>query len=162
MALFKKIIFITFTLSVLVSFSQCSSTKKLQNSTPFEIGKVYYQNWFSGVEGGGSGTNLYIPIIANSNNIMLDSAYFRGDQVKLEFKNDTLFIGHFKKSINKKPDIIMSSEPFAEYRNQVPKLQNRIPFELKEDECVISYNFKNKTRYFKINKVIEKEPKHYR
>jgi len=145
-----------------ISFSQCSSTKKLQNSTPFEIGNAYYQNWFSGVKGGGSGTNLYIPIISNPNNIMLDSAYFRGNQVKLEFKNDTIFIGHLKKSTNKKPDIIMSSEPFAEYGNQVPELHKRIHFELKEGECVISYNFKNKTRYFKINKVIEKEPKHYR
>ena len=33
----------------------------------------------------------------------------------------------------------MSSDPYAEYGNQVPKLEKPIPFNLKENECVISY-----------------------
>ena len=83
-------------LLVMASFSKCSTTKKLQNSAPFEIGEVYYQYWTAGVKGGGSGFNLFIPIESSSIDITLDSVYFRGEQSKLESTDQTLFVGHFK------------------------------------------------------------------
>jgi len=147
---------------VLVSLLQCSSVKKLQNNVPFKIGKVYYQDWVSGVQGGGSGTNLFIQILSNPSNVVLDSACFMEKIVKLEFKNDSTFIGRFKKETNQKRDIIMSNEPYAEYGNQVPKIRKKTFFDLNTDECIISYNIKNKIGYFKIDNVVKKESIQYR
>ena len=162
MKLLKNILSLLLLSFALTSLLQCSSSKKLQNNVPFKIGKVYYQDWFSGVKGGGSGTNLFIPILSNSGNVVPDSVYFRGKGVKLEFKDDSIFIGRFIKETTQKSDIIMSNEPFAEYGNQVPKIRKKMPFELSEEECIISYYIKNKTVYFKIDNVIKKESVQYR
>lgn len=157
----KKIVFFLFIPVFMMSFSQCGSTKKFQEEVPLEIGQVSYQNWVAGVEGGGSGVNLFIPIVSNSNNIILDSVYFKGKQAKLELKNQSLFVGRFKNAANQKKDIVMSSDRIAEYKNPIPKIPKKIPFELKDNECVISYLEKNKIKYFKIEGIVKKESKHY-
>lgn len=145
----------------MVSFSNCASTQQLEKLEPLTIGDVYYQNWVAGVKGGGSGFNIFIPISDNANNIMLDSVYFKGKKAKLEFNNNTVFIGRFKTTANKKQDIIMSNEPYAEYGNKVPELPQKTPFELNDTECVVSYLEGNKTKYFKIEGIVRKESKLY-
>ncbi len=50
----------------------------------------------------------------------------------------------------------MSNEPNAEYGNPIPKIKEKLPFALKENDCVISYKESDKTKYFKIEKIIEK------
>lgn len=148
-------------LFIIVSFSQCASTLKLQDNLPIEIDEVYYQTWVAGVKGGGSGINVFIPMESNSNTILLDSMYFRGKSTKIEYANDTLAIGRFKTKANQKQDIIMSNEPYAEYANKVPEIPEKIPFELKDDECIVSYLEKNKTKYFKIKGIVKKESTPY-
>lgn len=133
---------------MMVSFYHCSSSKRLQNKLPFEIHEAYYQE-------SNSGTNVYISIKSNPNNIILDSIYFKGKQVKLGQENN-LFVGRFASSIIQKQDIIMSNEPYAEYGNKVPKLPEKLPFELKDNECVLSYKEDNSIKYFKIKNVIQK------
>ena len=88
----------------------------------------------------------------------LDSVFFRGKAIKLETKaqNKSLYIGRFLSSTNQKSDIIMSNEPYAEYGNKMPKRSKKFPFELNENECVISYKQDNKTKYFKIGNIVEK------
>ncbi len=141
----------------MISFSQCSSAQKFQESTPFKIGDVYFQKWVAGVEGGGSGVNLFIPTEESS--IKLDSVYFRGKATKLESKTEDglLYIGRFKSKFNKKQDIILSDEPYAEYGNTVPEIPKKIPFELMPTECVISYRVNDSMQYFKIENIIEKQ-----
>ena len=141
----------------MASFSQCSSAKKIQEEAPLALGQVYCQSWIAGIEGGGAGLNIYIPTVNSS--VELDSVYFRGKTAKLEIKslNQTIYIGRFISDLNKKKDIVMSSEPNAEYGNEMPKITQKVPFELKENECVISYKDGNTTKYFKIDNVIEKE-----
>ena len=152
---------VTLLLFVMLGFSQCSSTKKLQAEAPLTIGKVYYQVWIAGIEGGGSGLNIFIP--AKNTSIVLDSVYFRGKAAKLETKpiDKSLYIGRFISQSNKRQDIIMSSDAKAEYGNKPPIIYKQIPFELKDDECVISYIEGNKAKYFKIVNVVEKASKHY-
>jgi hypothetical protein len=140
-----------------IILSQCTSTRKVQTNMPLEIGKAYYQNWIAGIEGGGSGINLYIPITSNVNHIELDSVYFQNKVTKLELTNKKLAIGHFKTNPNQKKDIIMSNEPYAEYGNQVPGFDKKIPFELKGNQCVISYIERSKTKYFMIDSIIKKQ-----
>jgi hypothetical protein len=70
-------------------------------------------------------------------------------------------VGRFNSNINQKEDIIMSREPLAEYGNKPPRLETEIPFDLKENQCVISYKNGEKTQYYKIENIVEKQPEHY-
>lgn len=157
MKLLRSILFLTFMFFIMATFSQCGVTYKLETKAPLTIGDVYYQHWVAGTQGGGSGINIFIPIISNPKNIMLDSVYFQGKQAKLEYINNNIFIGRFDSAINQKKDIIMSSEPHAEYGNTVPKIPKKPRFQLLEDECVVSYKIANKVKYFKIEKINKKE-----
>lgn len=151
MKLFKKTASFIVMLVLALSFIKCKSIQKLNNNMPLEIGQTYYQNSTEG----DFGIILYIPIITNPNHIVLDSVYFHGRQTKLEISRETLAIGRFKLPAQKK-DFIMSSDPYAEYGNQVPKLEKRIPFNLKETECMISYKEGKAVKYFKIDNIIKK------
>mgnify|MGYP006945858782 CR=1 FL=1 len=145
----------------MTSFSQCSSAKKLQETTPINLGEVYYQSWVAGVRGGGSGVNVFIPIESNPNNIELDSIYFKGQKSKLEITNSKLAIGRFLTDANQMEDVIMSIEPQAEYGNKAPELPKKAPFELKEDQCVISYKQGKTIKYYKILNMIRKQSVNY-
>ncbi|MGC1206022.1 MAG: hypothetical protein WA839_14195 [Flavobacteriaceae bacterium] len=159
MELFKSIFFTTALLFVLATFSQCAGGKQFDNKLPFEVGGVYYQQWVSGVEGGVK--DIVIPITSNSKKIKLDSVYFHKKQAKLEYLNNGFYVGRFEYETDQKTDIIMSNEPYAEYGNQVPKLPKKPRFQLKEDECLVSYKVGNKTKYFKISGIIKKEYLNY-
>ncbi len=155
----KKIISITILPLIMFSFSQCSSQKKLQQDAPVKLQEVYCQGWVAGVKGGGAGMNIFIPVDAVLNKkVKLDSVYFRGKAARLETKpqNESLYIGRFMSNDNKSRDLIMSSDSKNEYGNKMPVIPAKTPFELKDDECAVSYKDGNKTKYFKIENVIEK------
>ena len=152
----KTLSFSILMLLVMASFSQCSSTKELQDRSPTELGQVYFQKWIAGVEGGGSGLNLMIPI--KENRMSLDSVYFRGKRAKLEFQEaQMLYIGRFLDNFNKPKDMVMSGDKNAEYGNRVPEIQGKIPFDLKDNECVISFKEEGTMKYFKVEDIVEKE-----
>jgi hypothetical protein len=158
---FKSLLFVILVMSL---FTNCSSAQKLQKNSPIIFGEVYYQSWVAGVEGGGSGINLFIPITKEvPQSIQLDSVYFRGKISKLEATNGelTLFVGRFLSEFNHKQDIIMNSDSNEEYGNQAPILQNKTPFDLKDSECVVSYIHGTKTKYFKIENIIQKQSEYY-
>lgn len=161
----KHLAFLIIGSIIMTSFSQCSSSKKTQSKPPIEFGNIYYQSWVAGIEGGGSGINIFIPIKKEiQEGIELDSVYFRGKAAKLEVKpNDKmLYIGYFKTGFNTmKPDIVMSSDSKEEYGNQLPKIEVKIPFDLKKDECVVGYQYLNKYLYYKIENIIEKQAQHF-
>lgn len=142
---------------IVIVISQCSIAQKMQTSLPFLIGDVYYQNWVSGVKEGGSGTNIYIQIVSSTKQIELDSVYFQGKVTKLELTNNMIGIGRFNSNTKSKNDIILSNEPYAEYGNKVPELIKKIPFDLNENQCVISYKEGNQIKYFKIDNIRKKE-----
>jgi hypothetical protein len=155
----KYIISIALLSFVILGFSQCSTTKELQEKAPTTIGKVYVQKWVAGIEEGGSGLYIFIPVSDAS--ITLDSVYFRGRATKLsvKYQNKNMYVGNFINPSKQKHDIIMSGDPKAEYGNKSPILEKQkpIPFELKDDECVISYIEGKKTKYFKIGNIVEKQ-----
>jgi hypothetical protein len=142
---------------VIIFISQCSSTKKLQTKLSLKIGDVYYQSWVSGIKNAGSGTNIYIEITSNPKQFEFDSVYFQGKSAKLEFFSNTSLIGKFNSNINSKKDMVMSNEPYAEYGNKVPKISKQTPFDLKDNQCVISYKDANKIKYLVIDNVRKKE-----
>lgn len=157
MKLISNIVFFLLIGAGILLFSNCSSAQKMETKLPLSLGEVYAQKWIAGVKGGGSGVNVFIKILNNPNNIELDSIFFQGKSSKLFLINETQAIGRFKSDINQQKDVIMSNEPYAEYGNQVKKIPNKPKFELKENECVISYIENVQTKYFKIENIRKKE-----
>lgn len=155
----KNLLVIYLNFIMLLSFAQCKSVYEMEEKSYIEIGKAYYQNWVSGIPDGGSGVNLYIPIIENPRLVELDSVYFRGRKSSLEMVNDNLSVARF--NYYKKKDMIMSNEPYAEYGNEAPKFPQKSKLDLKDDECVISYSENNKTEYLKLEGIAEKETLYY-
>ncbi len=156
MKTFKSINTVLLLAFILFGFSQCSSTKKMQTEAPTAIGKVYFQKWVAGIKGGGSGLNIYIPV--GDPSIKMDSVYFRGKSTKLtpKYEEENIFVGKFISTHNQEVDLVMNSDPKAEYGNKKIIEEVKLPFELKDSDCVISYKEGNKTKYFKIENVVEK------
>lgn len=161
MKILNRISFLVVMLVLTASFSQCSSAQKLQERAPTQFGDVYCQSWTAGVQGGGSGINIFIPTLDNT--VVFDSVYFRGKATKLEVKpnNKQLYIGRFITDTNQPKDIILSSDSSEEYENQMPKKQQTIPFDLKDDECIVSYIKDEQILYYKITNIEQKEPINY-
>ena len=149
---------------IMASLSHCSSAQKLQKEPPVNIIQAYYQSWVAGIQGGGSGINLFIEVEDYSKTrIQFDSVYFNGRASKIEIKpgNANLLVGRFSSSSNQKQDIIMSNKPHEEYGNKPPVKPSVAPFDLKKNECVISYSENNKKRYFKIVGIEESRTVYY-
>ncbi len=148
-------------LALSTTMINCSSAQKLQKEAPAQFGEVYFQKWTAGVEGGGSGLNVFIPITKGT--IELDSIYFRDNVAKLETKpqDPSVFIGRFSTDFNKAKDLILSSDMQEEAKNKLPVKSKGIPFDLKEDECVVSYSQHGKQRYYKISGIHQKPSLNY-
>ena len=148
-------------LVLMVSFSKCSTAQKLQKKSPIEIGETYAQQWIAGIQGGGSGINVYIPVEDTS--VILDSIYFRGQKEKLEFKgnNQNMYVGRFLTEVNHNKDIILSSNMKEESKNKLPELKEKMPFEFNDNECIVTYLKSGKTMYYKISNIKTKQSLHY-
>ncbi|WP_299434039.1 hypothetical protein [uncultured Aquimarina sp.] len=148
-------------LSILVTFTQCATSQKIDKMAPVELNAPYFQNWVSGIEGGGAGFMLYIPVDPASD-VQLENAYFKGKSVKLKRKpNEAVYVGRYTDPGTVRKDIVMSDDPKEEYNNKAPEIEEKIPFELKEGECVIAYSKNGKEGYFKLDNLPEKELKAY-
>ncbi|WP_292948718.1 hypothetical protein [Olleya sp. UBA1516] len=130
-------------------FMQCSSAQKLQKEAAFQTDKAYYQKWVAGLKDGGSGINVFIPIDSNSKNLKLDSLYFRGHIVPLQTKPNfpDLYIGRITTNANQPKDYSVDTSD--------------IPFDLKDNEAVVSYTENGTTKYLKIENLVEKQMEQY-
>jgi len=172
MKMLKTIIVSFFMCFIMLSFSQCCTTKQannqetsnkmetLQEKPSFTLDSTYYQKWVAGVQGGGSGIHMYITVLSNKNHVVLDSAFFRGYKAKIEVSKMS-YIAHFKTELNQKEDMIMTDKDQGEFGNKSPLKATDSSFKLTENECVISYIEDNTTKYFKIENLIEKPMEQY-
>ena len=149
-------ILVIFFISVL--FSNCACSKKdnsiysLTQNPPFTILEIYSQEWVAGIQGGGTGINLYFEIDTVEPETMINTIYFRNKTVKAENKSKNIFVGYIKNKENR--DVIMDSNSLNEAKNIPPQ---KFPFKLKQSEAVISYIYKGKDYYYKVSNIIEKE-----
>lgn len=144
---------------MLFSATQCSEDHKLQKNAPLSIGEVYVESLTSADAAEDSGYTLYIPITENNSNITLDSVYFRKQIIKLARESDgsnTVYVGKFKNQIKSYDDVIMSSDPLEEMKNKPPSIPKKLPFDIEDTECIVSYEEKGETRYFKIDNIKKK------
>ena len=134
-----------------MSFINCSTVKTntFVEAAPFVITAPYYNSWIAGIEGGGSGVNVFLPV-SDTRNIDIDSIHFRGEKAIVE-KKESLIIGRFKTTLNQSRDLIMSSNPKDEFQNKLIYKFDLSPFVLADNECVVSYRLQNKRHYYKIS-----------
>ena len=160
---YKSVTVLVLLFVMLTSFTQCKSSKKindnqqafkLEENASFTLSETYFQSRVAGVKGGGSGIHMYINVLTNTNNVVLDSVYFKGLKAKVEVSKMG-YIASFKTKANQKEDIVMSNNKSAEYGNQIPTKQD-FPFDLKDNEAVISYTENATLKYLLIKNIKEK------
>ena len=138
---------------MLILFSNCATSQFDKNPT-FIITEAKYQDWIGG-KPGAKGTLVTIAFAKPvEDNIQFDSIFFNNKSAKLSidsFNEKRIITGNFSTSNSYDKIIIMDKDPKKEFGNEVPKLTKKSPFQLSKNECVISYNIKNKKHYFKLN-----------
>lgn len=161
MLLHKSIAIVILSLS-LFSFSNCGSTKKnsesstpglteetFQQNPPFTIEKATSQKWVAGTQDGGTGVKLEVFVSNVKEGVVFKDLYFRGKvtEAKTNPRTRVKYVGDFK---NEKKDFVMDSDPVKEAQN-TPR--EGFPFKLKDNEAVISYEYKGKPAYYKITNI---------
>ena len=149
-----KTIKIVSILTMLFSFSQCSSTMFV-SSPPFTVEKAFYNNWAGG-QPGVSGIKLEIHL-KDASNVIFDALYFKGKKTKVEVRvvaGKSQLIGHFSTATRQNKDLILDIDSKNELDNTVPNLE-KFPFKLKENEAVLSYKKGDKILFFKIEDIDE-------
>jgi hypothetical protein len=134
----------------------CKSTRSInfQSEIPLQIDSPYFQTWVAGVQGGGSGIDVFLPV-KDLNSIIPDSIHFRGQRVQTVYKN-SMIVGHFSTPQNQRQDVILSNEPLAEANNQLLPKEDHSAFELEPNTCVLSYILENKRYYYKITDLTQR------
>ena len=158
-----KPFFLSFSaLLILFSFSNCANGKQLQENPPKAVEQAYYTTWTGGVKGAGSGVNLFIPVAADAE-IKMDTVYFRGRKGVLEKvdSKEGLYVARFKNPGADK-DFVMHKDPKMEYGNEVPKMIEKIPFDLAEGEAVVRYTRNGKEKFFRITNIQKKDSEEVR
>ena len=157
---FQKSISIFILALTLFSFSNCGNAKpgvesiQFQQNPPLLIEGVNAQKWMAGIQEGGTGTNLFVPVLNIKEGVVFKDLYFRGQviEAKTDPRVRVRYIGYFK---DEKKDFVMDSDPVNEAQN---KPRTPFPFDLKNDEAVFSYAYQNIVSYYKITGVIDLEP----
>ena len=150
----------TKSLALLILFSIFTNCKAfdpltLQKTSPFILSQTpYYQTWISGMPGGGSGINVFIPT-EEPKNFSLDSLHFRGQRVKAVYQNKMIF-ACYQTIPNQKRDIILNKDVLEEMDNSLLSTVERSPFALKHNACILSYQVNNKRYYYKIEDLQQK------
>ena len=157
MKFYNSLFIITF---VILSFGLLSSSKSydvnknlsiVTTAIPFSIVKSYNQKWISGVQGGGLSEDLYLEVNQTSEGVQLKKLYFRNKITEVKKSKESLYVGHFK--TNK----IRCVEDNAKQNEVINSSPIEFPFQLKDNEGVLSYQYRHKIYHHKIANIIEKE-----
>lgn len=139
-------------IAVVFSFTfQCSSSKEgistFTEATSFKVKPAYFQEWYAGIKVGGTGYNIFIPVVNEAENVVIDSVYFKNLKGKLTQRD-----GRYSATLKNKSRhyIFVNSDKDIIY-----------PFSLKGNECAISYIENGQTKYLKISKTKEMEGTYY-
>lgn len=141
-------------------FMSCGSTSKIsENKAPFKVLTSTYSKWLGG-QPGVNGVKVSIKI--DNSAVKLDSVYFRNSSalLKLNEKTETYNVSIALPNTNK--NLQLDIDPRKEFGNKVPDISTKLPFELNDNEAVVSYFYKGKTNYYKISNLIEVKKNNYK
>ena len=144
-----------------MSFLQCKSTL-FDKKAPISITSSFYNNWVGGIPGV-SGVLITIKAKKPEREIIFDSIYFMNKMVKLEtriLKNELTLTGNISTSKNKN-DLILNADSKKEFGNKLPKFNSEFPFELKDNEAVITYFINSNKRYYKLSNMKKEKSSFY-
>ena len=132
-----------------VLFTSCAGNKELQGKAPANLGDVYFTTQ-------GEIITLYIPVNSiQTNRVNLTEVYFRNRKAMLTTTED--MPGVYRATFQTgKQDMIMSSDPQEEYGNKMPQKEEKMEFDLKEDEAILIFTQNSKVKYYKLTGVKEK------
>ncbi|MBP2833318.1 hypothetical protein J8281_14075 [Aquimarina sp. U1-2] len=139
-----------------VTFTQCATGQKMDKNSDLQIKDAFFQEIPSGIANGP--ITLFVSFkIEETATIQLTHAFFRGKKIALKKSktSEHTYEGQYTYP-EKLHDLIMSGDPKKEFGNQVPKIEEPIPFELTGNECMLQYIDDGKEKVFKINTLKEK------
>ncbi|WP_299121146.1 hypothetical protein [uncultured Winogradskyella sp.] len=130
---------------------QCASPKEVtttfEKPTSFKVKSVYFQEWYAGIKVGGTGVNVFVPVVNKRSDITIDSVYFKNLKGKLVVKDDKYFA------------ILKNDSPYYTFRGT--QKSDDYPFTLNNNECAIRYIENGETKYLKVVNVREMEGTYY-
>ncbi len=143
-------------LVILAVITQCVSaqskdkvnpTQTMDIEAPVKINNPYHLVQYDG-EYKSKGFTIYL-MMDSEPELELEYIYFKGKKVPLKYdEKNVMYVGEYIYPVKK--DLIMSDDPNEESKNELPPVEEKIPFELKEKEGVIAYKKDGKTRHFKL------------
>ena len=119
----------------ILGFTQCKSVK-FDNNPPFTVEKSSFNNWVGG-QPGVSGTRVEI-YLTHKVDVVFETLYFKNKKTNVEIreKNGKTFLTAHYNTSKRLDDMILDSDGKKEAVNKLPE---DFPFELKENEAVISF-----------------------
>ena len=134
---------------LVLSFISCTTSKNIKNP-PFTIVKATYINWYGGQEGV-SGIRTEIEIADLKEKIDFKYLYFKNKKETLITltKKGIVLTSNINTS-TRQTSLQMHRDPKKEYGNSLPISKTKFPFELKENEAVISYILNKKEYFYKL------------
>ena len=147
---------------MLMSFSQCDKDS-FDKKPPVDLTKSYYQDWVGGRPGS---TGTLVTLIAKkpASEMVFDSIYFNNKVVKVTSQNNEgqlILTANFINVNPKDRDLILSGDPKEEFGNKPPAKLPEIPFELDQNEAIVSYFVNEKKRYFRVKNISKEKTLYY-
>ena len=134
---------------ILSTTIQCSGSKrahkfKVEDQSPLNYTRPYFQEWIAPIKLGTSGANVFLPNLTTKNNTVIDSVFFRQMMGKLE-----------------KGRALYSATLTRVHPDDKQKRAKEFPFDLRSNECVVSYIENGETKYFLIDNIAERAGEYY-
>nr|WP_294934605.1 hypothetical protein [uncultured Flavobacterium sp.] len=150
--------------ALLLFFQSCSkeefeplkepqTTVKIPGSFQGTIKYVYFEDWISGVRGGGSGTHFFIEFKEPlSPEISLSQLYFRGKQAKVIAVSDLRYVANFTNRETNSEDTVLSDSDADKMTLFIEP-----PFPIEDGEALLEYFDNQQINYYRIAKIEERE-----
>lgn len=141
--------------------TSCESKLKIENQSVLSFKQSYYHRWTSGIKGGGSGIDIFLVLKSGvdlkENDVLVDGVYFQGFYTALKFHAPNKLQGVIitKENLGDSFDTLGGTSKRNESEKKIDE-NIEVPFQLENDEAVISYKEKGIQKFFKIT-LIKKE-----
>lgn len=138
-----------------ITFTQCASIK-MDTNPPFTVKSATYTHVTGGLPGNNS-LNLMIEF-TSTNTINFENVFFQNriTSAVIEKKQNKQYIAarYNTSSGEDRKDLVLHANSKEEYGNTASsKTKKEFPFDVKENEAVVSYKIGEKTHYFKIQNI---------
>ena len=122
-------------------------TPTFQPATTFKVKTISFQEWYAGIKIGGTGINVFVPIVNKEEHITIDSVYFRNLKAKLV------------ENYGRYTAVLKNKSPYYTFKKA--EKDDDFPFTLEDNECAISFVENGEIKYVKVTDISEKRGVYY-